>query len=151
MALTELVTALSGGWLMGLFVGGTGARVHRPLVAVDRVPVMMTVSLRVMVTSMLVNKALHPWAHSCAMERREWEARCGNTCAFRAERGMLGILRCPVCILVMMVPSGRERLMLVCLEVGTMLSRSVETLKKWPVAPVSIIIGGEETELVELM
>jgi hypothetical protein len=51
----------------------------------------------------------------------------------------------------MMVPSGRETLTLVFLEAGTMLSRSIKNLKKWPVAPVSIIIGGEETELVELM
>jgi hypothetical protein len=36
-------------------------------------------------------------------------------------------------------------------EVGKMWSRSVDTLKKWPVAPVSIIIGGEETEFVDLM
>jgi hypothetical protein len=136
---------------MGLFVGGTGVRVHRPPVAVDRVPVMMTVSSRVMVTAVLVNTALHPWAQSCVLERREWEARFGNTCDFRAESGLVGILRFPVWVLVMMVPSGRETLMLVCLDVGTILSRSVETLKKWPVAPVSIMIGGEDTELVHLM
>jgi hypothetical protein len=98
---------------MGFFVGGTGARVHRPPVVVDCVLVMMTMSLRVMVTAVLVNMALHPWAQSCAMERREWEARFGNTCAFRADSGMVGILRFPVWVLVMMVPSGRETLMLV--------------------------------------
>jgi hypothetical protein len=56
-----------------------------------------------------------------------------------------------VWVLVMMVPSGRETLMCVFSEVGIMLSRSVETLKKWLVAPVSIIMGGEETEFLELM
>jgi hypothetical protein len=54
-------------------------------------------------------------------------------------------------VLVMMVPSGRETLMRVFLELGIMLSRSVETLKKWSVATVSIIMSGEETEFVDLM
>jgi hypothetical protein len=74
---------------MGMVDGVIGVRVHRPLVAVDRVPVMMTVSSRVMVTAVSVNMALQMWAHSCEMERSEWEARCGNTtCACRADSGM---------------------------------------------------------------
>jgi hypothetical protein len=137
--------------VLGLFVGGTGAKVYRPPVAVDHVTVMMTVSLRVMVAALLVKMVLHPWAHSCAMERSEWEARFGNTCAFRAETRMFRLLRLPVWVMVMMVPLVRETLMLVCLDVGTMLSRSVETLKKWPVAMVYIMLGGEETELVACM
>jgi hypothetical protein len=96
MALTELATALSERWLMGVLLGGIGARVHRPPVAVDRVPVMMTVSWRVMVKAVLVKMYFHPWAHSCTMERSEWEERCGNTCDFRAESGMFGILMLPV-------------------------------------------------------
>jgi hypothetical protein len=101
-----------------------------PPVAVDRVPVMMKVSSRVMLAAVSMNMALQPWAHSCEMERSEWEARYGNTCACQVDSGMLGILKLPVWVLVMMVPSGRETLMRVFSDVGIMLSRSVETLKK---------------------
>jgi hypothetical protein len=111
MALTELLMASSGRWQMGMVDVVIGVRVQRPPVVVDHVPVRMTVSLRVMVTAVLVNMALQPWAHSCEMESSEWEARCGNTCACRADSGMPGILRLPVWVLVMMVPSGRETLM----------------------------------------
>jgi hypothetical protein len=67
MELTELLTSFSGRWLMGMVDGVIGVRFHRPPVAVDRVSVMMTVLARVMVTAVLLDMALQPWAHSCEM------------------------------------------------------------------------------------
>jgi hypothetical protein len=40
------------------------------------------------------------------------------------------------CMLVMMAPSGRETWMLLLFNVGVISSRSQETFKKYPVAPV---------------
>jgi hypothetical protein len=41
--------------------------------------------------------------------------------------------------------------MLVLGDVGVTSSRSQETLKKCPVAPVSIIVGGEGADYVEII
>jgi hypothetical protein len=54
-------------------------------------------------------------------------------------------------VLVIVAPSGRETWMLVLGDVGVTSSRSRETLKKCPVAHMSIIVGGEGAECVELM
>jgi hypothetical protein len=77
-------------------------------VAVDRVPVRTTVSWRVIVMTVPVKSALHPWAHSWAMDIRELDARLGKTCAWRAGSGMPGIRRFPVCVMVITAPLGRE-------------------------------------------
>jgi hypothetical protein len=77
-------------------VGGNVVRVHNPPVAVDRVPVRTTVSWRVMGTALLVKSDGQPWAHSCAMDMREFDARLGGMCAWRAEMGRPGIHRLPV-------------------------------------------------------
>jgi hypothetical protein len=47
----------------------------------------------------------------------------------------------------MVAALGRETWMLVEGDVGVIASRSRETLKKCPVAPVSIIVGGGGTVL----
>jgi hypothetical protein len=54
-------------------------------------------------------------------------------------------------VLVIVVPPGRETWMVVLGDVGVTSSRSWETLKKCPITPVSIIIGGEGADGVELM
>jgi hypothetical protein len=77
-------------------VGGSGLRVHNPPVSVDRVWVRTMVSWRMMVTALLVKSDVQPWAHSCAMDRRELYERLGKTCDWRAERGRPGIHRLPV-------------------------------------------------------
>jgi hypothetical protein len=126
-------------------------RVHNQPVAVECVPVRTTMSWRVMVTAVAVKMAWHPWAQSWAMESNELAARFGKTWAWRAERGRPGMRILPVCVLVMMVPSGRETWMMVLFVVAVALSRSLDTFKKWPEAPVSIMMGGEGTDSVELM
>jgi hypothetical protein len=79
--------ALTGPVMVGVkgyVVGGSGVRVHNPPVSVDRVPVRMTVSWRVMVmvTVLLVKSGVQPWANMCVMDRRELDARLGKTCAW---------------------------------------------------------------------
>jgi hypothetical protein len=61
-------------------------------------------------------------------------------CAKRVEAGRLGIWSKPVCVLEMVAPSGRVTAML---SVATAMESGVmDVLKKWPVAPVSIIVLG---------
>jgi hypothetical protein len=71
-------------------------------------------------------------------------------CAKRAEAGGLGIWSKPVCVLEMVAPSGRVTAMLSA--VTAMESRVLDVLKKWTVAPVSIIVvgfvGGEGVDCV---
>jgi hypothetical protein len=137
-----MVDGMSGGstW----FDNGRGSRVHNPPVAEDLVPVKTTRPRSVMVTVMLVKMAEHPWSQSWPMERNDLECREGNMCDKRAEAGMLGILSKPVCELDMVAPSGRVMAMLsVAMETA---SRLFKTLKKWPVALVSmtvvVFVGG---------
>jgi hypothetical protein len=55
----------------------------------------------------------------------------------------------PVCVLLMWDPSGRLTAMLVASGVSAM--RLLVTLKKCPVAPESIIIGGEGVDVLEFI
>jgi hypothetical protein len=84
------------------------------------------------------------------MEKSELDCREGNMCANRAETGRPGIWSKPVCVLEMVAPSGRVTAMLSA--VIEMASRVLDVLKKWPVAPVSIIavgfVGGEGVDCV---
>jgi hypothetical protein len=75
------------------------------------------------------------------MERSECECNEGNTWAQHADNGRPGMGSMPVCVLLMWAQSGRLTAMLVVAGVSAM--RSLVTLKKCPVAPESIIIGGE--------
>jgi hypothetical protein len=79
MAFTEPVMVV----VKDCVVVGSSVRVHNPPVAVDRVLVRNTVSWMVMATAMSVKSALQPWAQSCAMDRRQLDARLGKMCAQR--------------------------------------------------------------------
>jgi hypothetical protein len=92
MAFTEPVMAV----VKDCVVGGSGVRVHKRPVAVVRVPVRTTVSWRVMLAALSVKRDVQPCAQSCAMDRRELDARLDKTCAWWAERGRPGIYRLPV-------------------------------------------------------
>jgi hypothetical protein len=151
IALMEPVMAAFGGGGAGWLVVGSGLSVHNPSRAVDRVSAKTTISWRLVATLIFVNSALQPWAQSWAMGMRELEAMFRKTCARRADFGRPGIRMFPVCVLVMMAPSGRETWMLLQVDVGVTSSRSWDTLKKCPVAPVSIIDDGEGAYNVELM
>jgi hypothetical protein len=150
IALTDpvMVDGMFGG--SGWFDVGRGSRVHNPPVAEDLVPVRTTRSQSVMVTALLVNIAEQPWSHNWPMERSELDCREGNIFSKRAEAGRLGIWSKPVCVLEMVAPSGRVTAMLSA--VTAMESRVLDVLKKWPVAPVSIIVvgfvGGEGVDCV---
>jgi hypothetical protein len=122
---------MSGG--SGWFDVGRGSRVHNPPVAEDLVPVRKTSSRSVMVTALLVNIVEQPWSHNWPMERSELDCREGNMCAKRTDAGKPGIWSKPLCVLEMAAPSRR---------VTEMASRVLDVLKKWPVAPVSIIVVG---------
>jgi hypothetical protein len=143
-----MVDGMFGG--SGWFDVGIGSRVHNPPVAEDLVPVKTTRSRSVMVTALLVNIVEQAWSHSWPMERSELDCREGNICAKRAEAGRLGIWSKPVCVLEIMAPSGRVKAMLSA--VTAMTSRVLDVLKKWPMAPVSIIVvgfvGGEGVDCV---
>jgi hypothetical protein len=89
---TELVVAV----VNDCIVGGSGARVHNPPVAVNRVSVRTMVSWRVLVTLLSAKRAVKPWAQSYAMDRRELDAMLGKMCTWRNERGRPGIRRLPV-------------------------------------------------------
>jgi hypothetical protein len=84
------------------------------------------------------------------MERSELDCREGNMCAKRAEAGRLGVWSKLVCVLEMVAPSGRVTAMLSA--VMAMESRVLDVLKKWHVAPVSIMVvgfvGGEGVDCV---
>jgi hypothetical protein len=140
IALTDpvMVAGMSGG--SGWFDVGRGSRVHNPPVAEDLVPVRTTRSRILMVTALLVNIAEQLWSHSWPMDRSELDWRKGNMCAKRAEAGRPGIWSKPVCVLEMVAPSGRVTVMLSAMT--AMASRVLDVLKKWPVAPVSIIVVG---------
>jgi hypothetical protein len=122
-----------------------------PPVAVDSVPFRTTVSWRVMVMAVSVKSALQPWSQIWAMGMRKLDARFGKMCAWWADFGRPGIRRVSVCVLVTIAPFGREIWILLLLEIGVTSSRSWDTLKKIPVAPVSIIIGGEGPDCVDLI
>jgi hypothetical protein len=59
MALTEMVMGMDV-WTASVVVGLMGSRVYSPPVEVDLVPVRKMMSLRVMVTQLLVNTDLQP-------------------------------------------------------------------------------------------
>jgi hypothetical protein len=83
------------------------------------------------------------------MERSEWECKDGNTWARQADDGRPGMGYMPVWVLLMWAPSGR--LMAMMVVAGVIAVRSLVTLKKWHVAPESIISGGEGVEVLELI
>jgi hypothetical protein len=68
----------------------------------------------------------------------------------RRQGGRLGIWSKPVCVLEMMAPS--ERVTAILSPVTAMESRVLDVLKKWPVAPVLIMVvgfvGGEGVDCV---
>jgi hypothetical protein len=127
--------------------GSRGSSVQRPFVALDLVPVSITMSSRVMVTLECVKTALQPWSHSWPMDKREWESKDGKTWARQADNGRPGTGRVPVCELRMRAPSGKLTAM--PFRVGLSPRRMLEILKKCPVAPESIIIGGEGEDILE--
>jgi hypothetical protein len=128
-------------------VGSRGSSVQRPFVALDLVPVSITRSSRVMVTLEWVKTALQPWSHSWPIDKREWESKDGKTWARQADNGRPGTGRVPVCELRMRAPSGKLTAM--PFVVGLSPRRMLEILKKCPVAPESIIIGGEGEDILE--
>jgi hypothetical protein len=81
------------------------------------------------------------------MERREWDCKEGKTWARQADGGRPGTWRVPVWELRMRAPSGRLTAM--PFVVGLSSRRLLEILKKCPVAPESIIIGGEGVDILE--
>jgi hypothetical protein len=131
----------------GVVGGSRGSRVQRPLVALDMVPVSRTRSSRVIVTTLWVNTALHPRPHSCPMDRREWDFKDGQVWARQADKGRPCTGRVPVWVLLMWAPPGRLTAM--PFVVGLIPRRLPEILKKCPVAPESIIIGGEGEGILE--
>jgi hypothetical protein len=133
-----MVDGMSGG--SGWFDAGRGSRVHNPPVADDLVSVRTTRPRSVMVTALLVKIAEQPWSHSWPMERSELDCREGVMCAKRAEAGRPGVWSKPVCVLEMVAPSGRVMAMLYA--VMAMASRVLDVLKKWHVAPVTIMVVG---------
>jgi hypothetical protein len=96
----------------GWFDAGRGSKVHNPPVAEDMVPVRTTRPRSVMGTVLLVKIVEQPWSHSWPMERSELDCREGKMCAKRVEAERLGILSKLVCVLEMVVPSGRVTAML---------------------------------------
>jgi hypothetical protein len=83
------------------------------------------------------------------MERSECDYKDGKTWARQADKGRPGTGRVPVWVLLMRAPSGRLTAM--PLFVGLSPRRLLEILKKCPVAPESIIIGGEGVDILELL
>jgi hypothetical protein len=81
------------------------------------------------------------------MDRREWDCKDGKTWARQADGGRPGTGRVPVWELRMRAPFGRLTAM--PFVVGLMPRRLLEILKKCPVAPESIIIGGEGEDILE--
>jgi hypothetical protein len=140
IALTDpvMVDGMSGG--SGWLDVGRGSRVHNPPVAEDLVPVRTTRSRSVMISALLVNIVEQLWSHSWPMERSELDFREGNMCVKRAEAERPGIWIKPVCVPEMVAPSGRVTVMLSA--VTEIASRVLDVLKKWHVAPLSIIVVG---------
>ena len=66
----------------------------------------------------LSNNAEQPESHSCPIERRDPEARCGKMCAFRAVSGRPGISSTAVC--VDFIVALFESIMFILFCVGTM-------------------------------
>jgi hypothetical protein len=137
---------------MGLYgaageVGSRVSSVQRPFVALDLVPVSITRSSRVMVTLEWVKTVLQPLSHSWPIEKREWDCKDGKTWARQADSGRPGTGIVPVCELRMRAPSGKLTAM--PFVVGLIPRRLLEILKKCPVAPESIISGGEGEDILE--
>jgi hypothetical protein len=81
------------------------------------------------------------------MDRREWDCKDEKMWARQADGGRPGTGRVPVWELRMRAPF--DRLAAMPFGVGLMPRRLLEILKKCPVAPESIIIGGEGEDILE--
>ena len=122
-------------------VGSTSfgkSRCHN-VVSGDRVPVIMTLSSCVISILSLVTVAVHPASHNCPTESKLWVVISGTMCASVAVAGNSGILRCPACVDVIVLPSG----MLIRNGVSdsAMLIKLLIGVDKCAVHPVSIIVG----------
>jgi hypothetical protein len=81
------------------------------------------------------------------MDRRKWDCKDEKTWARQADKGRPGTGRVPVWVLLMWASFGRLTAM--PFVVGLIPRRLIDILKKCPVAPESIIIGGEGEDMLE--
>lgn len=92
-------------WGSGMGSGGRGLQIqcrNGP----ERSPVRMVFPWRVMVRWEGVKVAVQPWSQSWLMDRREPVSSWGNRWQVNAEGGKPGMMRFPVCVDWMGVPSA---------------------------------------------
>jgi len=100
-----------------------------------RVPCSTVLLLCVIVTSVLVNVAVHCASQSWPTDNSDVFPRSGNMCAVRASTGKFGKSNSAVCVAVIVSLFGKSTL--IPCSVFCLLVYSAETDKKWPVHPVS--------------
>ena len=117
-----------------------------------RDPCMIILPLWNMYNLFLSNNAVHPASHSCPMDNREPDARCGNTCTFRASGGKFVMFNIAVCVDCIRAALGNMTSMPLCVGCISVSGRFTlmycpiasfvipSPSKKCPVAPVSATI-----------
>jgi len=124
--------------LLSLVCCACGSVACQRLSGVVRVPCRTVSLLCVMVTSLLVNVAVHCASQSCPMESSEVLPSSGKMCAVQASKGKFGKSNSAVCVAIIVSLFGKSTLIL--LFVFCLFLYGAVTARKCPVHPVSTMI-----------
>jgi hypothetical protein len=130
-----------------LMAPGATWMVQRPVGALW--PVARMVSAERIVTVVRSKSAVHQASQSWPMERSDPEVKLGNKWAWRAARGRLGMLRRPVRVEVMVLPSGSCTW--ISVMAGAILEQGPSIMMKWPLHPLSAMAWWEGVGERDLM
>ena len=107
--------------------------------SLDRLPVITVCPLYSMSMLLLLTMAVHPASHNCPTDSKLCVIISGTMCDTVAAGGNVGILMCPSCVDVIVLPSG------IVIRIGmsdfVMLTRLLFGVERCVVHPVSMIVG----------